>query len=332
MDEREKLYNAIARGLVSAQLDSGQIETVMSVVAVNLDKFEVQARSTELTTVCNDSDQLIRMYLQTILSEGKSVRTVKTYSSTYRLFLNETGRELRDVTTFDIRAWLAKVQMRSSKGNASNYKNQLSALFTWLYEEGVLSINPMDRIKTIKKPKVDKKAFSTIDIDVMRCNSSSVRQRAIVEVLLSSGVRIEEFCNLKISDVDFQKLTIHVDCGKGEKSRTTVIDSLAASCLKKYLASRKDTLPWLFVTDKGEFRKLKADTVRSYLKRMECRICVPDIHPHRFRRTFATTLYRDGVDLVTIQRLMGHSNISTTQRYIDASDIAVEVATKRRCN
>lgn len=331
MDEREKLYNSIARGLVSAHVNSDQIETIMGVVAINLDKVEVQARCTELTTVCQDSDQLIRMYLQTILSEGKSVRTVKTYSNTYRLFLNETARELREVTTFDVRAWLAKVQMRSSKQNAENYRSQLSPLFKWLHEEGALAENPMERIKPVKTPKVDRKAFNTIDIDTMRCNSSTVRQRAMIEVLLSSGVRVEEFCDLKISDIDFQKMTVNVACGKGEKSRTTIIDALAASCLQKYLSTRKDDLPWLFVTERG-CRQTEPDTIRKHLKMMGERVGVDNVHPHRFRRTFATNLYRDGVDLLTIQRLMGHANISTTQRYIDTSDIAVDVAARRRCN
>lgn len=318
MDEREKLYSMIARDLVSVGLDASIASRVMDTIAVNLDKFEVQSRSTELAEVLHDSDEIVYMYLCTLLSEGKSQRTVNVYANTIRLFLNECNKEIREVSTFDIRAWLARVQTRASKRTAENYRSYLSSLFTWCEAEGVISENPMKRIKPVKCEDVKREAFTSIEVDLLRCatNNEAPLHRAIVEVLLSSGVRVEELCDLRKDDIDYATLTINVSCGKGGKQRTTILSPLAVTCLKRYLDSRTDDLEWLFVTSHKPYTKTNPGNIRKMLKRVGFRCGISDIHPHKFRRTFATNAARMGMPMQELQELMGHANLNTTRLYV----------------
>lgn len=138
------------------------------------------------------------------------------------------------------------------------------------------------------------------------------------EVLVSSGVRCAELCSLRISDVDLHTKTVLVKCGKGGKGRKTFISDLAAAHLAKYLSERKDDRPELFLSNYKKGYTTKG--VEHQLNGIAKRAGVENVHPHRFRRTFATNLYRRGMDVHEIQRLMGHTNVNTTLEYIYADE------------
>ncbi len=148
----------------------------------------------------------------------------------------------------------------------------------------------------------------------------------MVEVLVSSGVRCSEFCSLKISDVDLRSKTILVRNGKGGKDRKTFMSDLAAAHLEKYLAERTDDRPELFLSNYKKAYTQKG--VDRQLKNVAKRAGVENVHPHRFRRTFATKLAARGMKLQDIQKLMGHSNPSTTMEYIAISTDQLENAYK----
>lgn len=144
--------------------------------------------------------------------------------------------------------------------------------------------------------------------------------RAVIETLLSSGLRREEMCNLKVSDVDLDKRILTVRHGKGGKDRVVYISDVAAEHIKIYLDKRRIESDVLFVS-KNTGTKYTPGGVLELVMRIGAKAQVDGVHPHRFRRTFASEMYRRGMDINTISKLMGHTNIATTQRYIyTASD------------
>ena len=152
-----------------------------------------------------------------------------------------------------------------------------------------------------------------MEIDKLRSACTNEKERAVVEFLLSTGVRVDEMCKMDVSDVSMTEMTVHVRHGKGGKERITYITPVAVERLSKYLAKRKES-DILFPNKDGN--RMTTWGIRWILKQVAKRAGVEDVHPHRFRRTFATGLAKRGMDVREIQTLLGHSNINTTLEYI----------------
>lgn len=160
--------------------------------------------------------------------------------------------------------------------------------------------------------------FSTIEIDAIRTACKNKKERAIVEFLLASGVRVSELCSIRINDINFDTLSVIVREGKGAKQRKVYINDLASKHLVDYLTTRNVNGDYLFYNKKKE--PLKPGGVRHLLKAIEERAGISNVHPHRFRRTFATGMSNRGMDIQEIGKLLGHSNLDTTLTYVYTSE------------
>ena len=283
-----------------------------------LDKYEVIERATEVSIVDTTSTQYIKMYLGSILTEGKSKRTVKVYSTILKCFMQDLPVPIAEASVFDIRLWLAKQQQSVSLRTCETYRSYLSAFYQWMLREGFIEKNPMSTIKPIQYVEAIKLPFSDVDIDLLRSACNSLRVRAELELMLSCGARVSEVCGLDIADVNFISKEVLIREGKGGKQRTVYINDVSLMHLKQYLATRQDTLPCLFITRRGT--RITKATIEKDLKELSKRSGVINVHPHRCRRTFASTLARKGMSVGAIQKLMGHSNVDTTMCYITLSN------------
>lgn len=135
---------------------------------------------------------------------------------------------------------------------------------------------------------------------------------------MASGVRVSELCSIRLSDINFDTLAVIVREGKGSKQRTVYINELANKHLVEYLTDRNLSGDYLFYNKKRE--KLNPGGVRFLLKEIENRAGINNVHPHRFRRTFATGLANRGMDIQEIGKLLGHANLNTTLTYIYSSE------------
>ena len=156
---------------------------------------------------------------------------------------------------------------------------------------------------------------------MLRSCCRNEKERAIIEVLISSGIRVSELIDLNVNDIDFQKKSVHVRHGKGDKERYTYIDSVACNHLIRYLTSKGIESGALFVSKRS--KRYTAHGIRALLNTIAKRANIPNVHPHRFRRTFATRLAARGMDIQEIQKLMGHANINTTMVYVTMDDTQV---------
>lgn len=235
----------------------------------------------------------------------------------FRKFLGESP--LEKVDYYALRKYLAglKEQKLGAK-SVSRHLSSLRSFFKFLVREGFIASNP---VTSVSSPKCEKRLpqFLTEE-EVLRLietvkprTDSGLRDSAILEIFYSCGLRISELVGLDIADVDFIGGVLKAR-GKGKKERMVPAGDTALSVLKKYIDKRKKQSPALFlnargvrITDRGV-----RGIVMKYLRQAGIR---KGISPHTLRHSFATHLLNRGADLRTVQELLGHANLATTQIY-----------------
>ena len=263
-----------------------------------------------------DNDRYIDMFIDAKRVENLSKRTLSYYEQTIRKCIDYIGKPLRLVDSNDIRRCLswAMVERNCSPTTVNNERRCLSTFFQWLENEDIIRKSPVKRTKALKEEKADKKPFTDEDVAKMRDACANEREKALFELLLSSGMCVGELCGLDISDIDLQGRECEV-LGKGNKRRTCYFSSSAKLHIEHYLAERDDDEPALFVSKKKPARRIERSGIERIVSDLGKRAGVSNVHPHRFRRTMATINLRRGMKLEEIQQLLGHANMDTTLIY-----------------
>lgn len=276
------------------------------------------------------NDHYIRMFLDAKRVENLSVRTIKYYGDTLRACIGYIDRPIRLIDANDIRRCLswALTERKVSPTTANNERRVLSSFFQWLENEDIIRKSPVKRTKSIREERADKKPFSDEDVTRMRESLRDVREKAIFELLLSSGMRVSELCGLDRDDMDMHERECEV-LGKGSKRRMCYFSAAAKLYTKQYLKGRDDSNPALFVAKARPHNRLTVGAVESMMRNLGRRAKVDNVHPHRFRRTFATDKLRRGMKLEEIQQLLGHTNMDTTLIYAKIDREMLKVNARR---
>jgi integrase/recombinase XerC len=257
------------------------------------------------------------------VERNASEYTCQNYLADLERFFRQLGhRRLRDVTPFEIRRFVAHCSsLGESKRSTARRLSCLRSFFRFLCREGTLEQNPAAAIAT---PRLDKRLPSFLDEpQVARLLGippddrwQGLRDRAWLETLYSTGIRVSELVGLNLQDVDEVSGTIIVR-GKGKKERLCPIGETALQAIRVYLARRPKKLqvPYaLFVSQKGS--RLTVRQVDRLVARYVTLADLPQtISPHSLRHSFATHLLERGADLRSVQELLGHASLSTTQIY-----------------
>ena len=259
----------------------------------------------------NYSDHTIRAYLNDLM---------EFYS-----FLESREMELDNIRSRDLNLYLLSLYNKNSKSTVSRKLTTLRSFFTFLVRKEIIKTNPA---KLIPLPKKEKKLPVFLSVDeafqlVQSGNEEGVlvkRDKAILELLYSSGLRVSELSNIKILDIDRSQKVVKVS-GKGNKERIVPYGSKADEALTLYLKARSELNPkedYLFLNNRGT--RLSTRSIERTVKKYAilCGIS-KKISPHSLRHTFATHLLGSGADLRSIQELLGHSSLSTTQKYTHTS-------------
>lgn len=283
-----------------------------------------------------ENKKIVEIYLSNKKLEGLSPRTITYYGDNLHKFIEYEDKPLQDVTTQDIREYFSYVQSLNNCSNCTldNIRRCLNTFFNTINHEGYIQKNPMARIKKIKSAKKVKKPFTDFEIEKMRDELSrtsertksqklfKLRDQALFELLLSSGIRIKECVQLNKSDIDLENKTFIV-LGKGNKERQCYFSAKCQFYLSNYLnfkytgnTKKYADSPALFIS-----KNSRMEGYRFTINGIETRIrelgrkCGVQAHPHKFRRTFATNLVNKGVPIEQIKELLGHSNLDTTMIY-----------------
>ena len=323
-DYKAQLISEVTEALIT-RLDQEDIEAVSDEMHIALRDYEVTRHVTELVKYEGANEMILKRYKACLVIAGKSPKTIKAYERIVVKLFIALQKNYTDMTVSDLRYFLAYEKSRGvSNRTLENTRAQISAFFTWLLDEELIGKNPCRSISPIKFTKEVKLPFSAIEIDAIRSACRTKKERAIVEFLLASGVRVSELCAIRISDINFDTLSVTVREGKGAKQRTVFINDLASKHLVEYLTSRNVNGDYLFYNKRQQ--PLNAGGVRHILKVLEERSGITNVHPHRFRRTFATGLANRGMDIQEIGKLLGHANLNTTLTYVYTSEEKVRTS------
>ena len=304
---------------LAAVLKGDDLDRAVFVVTGLLKDYDLSTASKELILCPHVNENLLNRYCACLSIGGKSDKTIAQYRRTAEKLARASGKNYTDMGVYDIRLFLAEEKQRGvSNTTLENTRANLSAFFQWLLQEDHITKNPLMNIPPIKCPNKVRLPYSTIEIDALRFACRSLKERAIVELLLSTGMRVSELTGLEIQDVNFGEMSIHVRHGKGAKERTVYMTDLARQHLRAYLADRKAFDGAVFLNIEG--KPINPGGVRHVLHELGKRAGVENVHPHRFRRTFATSLANRGMDIQEIRKLLGHTNIDTTMEYVYTSD------------
>lgn len=317
-DYKKQLISDVTEALVT-KLEQDDIDTVSDEMLIALQDYEVTKQAHQIVVYDGYNEMILKRYKACLIIAGRSPKTIDAYERIVKKLFEAVQKNFTDMTVSDLRYFLAYEKSRGvSNRTLENTRVQISAFFTWLLDEELITKNPCRAIAPIKYPKEVRLPFSAIEIDAIRTACRAKKERAIVELLLASGIRVSELCSMRISDINFDTLTIKVREGKGSKQRTVYINELANKHLVEYLTSRNVNGEYVFYNKKKQ--PLNAGGVRHILKTIEERAGVPNVHPHRFRRTFATGLANRGMEIQEIGKLLGHANLNTTLTYVYTSD------------
>ena len=300
-------------------LDNETREKVIDLITRNLREYEVVKAETALVEYQGVNETLLKKYCACLLIGGKSKKTIAQYKRTAEKLFQAVQKNFTDMDVYDIRLFLAIEKQRGvSNRTLENTRANLSAFFQWLHQEDLIPKNPCSNISPIKYTDKVRLPFSSVEIDALRFACKNEKERAIIELLLSSGVRVSELTGMKVQDIDFQKMSVHVTNRKGSKERTTFMNDLARKHLQTYLSERGIFGEYLFYNKQGT--PLNPGGVRHLLNEIGKRATVDNVHPHRFRRTFASGMADRGMNIQEIRKLLGHTNINTTLEYVYTSD------------
>ncbi len=304
---------------VSELLGCDVASRIDNAITLIICKYEVHVKKYEVAEYDDSNLILVRQYASSLKLEGKSDKTIYQYLLAIRLALNGIGKNIRDITTKDIRKYLAEYQERKkiSKSSLDNQRRYLSAFFSWLCTEEFILKNPMLRIKKIKADKIIKKPFSDTDVEKLRSSCKNIKEKALVEFLLTTGCRVSEVSALTIDNVDFIRNEAVV-YGKGAKERKVYISDRAMYWLKKYIESRGILNVSLFLNRNKE--GMTKQNIEVLVKKLGERAGVSNVHPHRFRRTFATNAINKGMKVQNVQAILGHSSLDTTMLYCKVNE------------
>lgn len=321
MTDREILFNDICM-LINDEDQRNRLY-------IMLDKYEITKRETSIALLEEDRNEyLINAFIMGKAVKGCTKRTLHAYQYKLDFIFQYIGKTIDDISTEDIRAYMAKrlYYDKVSKTTVSNEVRYLKSFFNYICTEEMISHNPMLRIESIKQEKYKKEAFTEIELEKMRAHLMTNKDKAIFEVLLSTGCRVTELVNILLSDIKRDEVLIH---GKGEKDRTVYLNAKALWAINEYLAGRKDVNPYLFPGKTGIiYEHIGRGTVEKKVRDIGKKAGVT-AYPHKFRRTCATFALRRGMPIEQVSKMLGHESIDTTQIYLDLSEQDLKIAHKK---
>lgn len=311
-------------------IDNLQAKKLIDVLDSEFAKYEITLKDNSSNSSLSQNTTLLDSFIAAKKIEGCSEKTLKYYQNTIEMMLEHIQKDVRRIVTDDIREYLTAYQQKNniSRVTVDNIRRILSSFFSWLEDEEHIIKSPVRRIHKIKTTINVKETYSDEMIETMRDNCNEIRDLAIIDMLVSTGMRIGEMVKLNKNDINFEERECVV-FGKGNKERMVYFDAKTKLHLKKYIESRSDNNPALFVSLKAPHNRLSIIGIEVRLRKLGQRLGINKVHPHKFRRTLATVAIDKGMPIEQLQRLLGHQRIDTTLQYAMVKQSNVKIAHKK---
>lgn len=330
----EKILEKVIDAMVP-HLDQSQLEHLTNVLYVNFHGVEVQEQCTELVPSGMDGDMAkIKMFVASKKAVNRQDNTLRQYTREIKNMLDFLGKRIEDITGMDLRYYYGV--MRETRGikmsTMQTRLHYLSSFWDFLITEELVHNNPVKKVGLLKLEKVIKKPYSAEEMEALRLNCQTLRDRALVEFLYSTGVRVSELVALNVGDIEMGKQELIV-YGKGSKERKTYLTDGAKFYLRRYLQTRSQEEDLakkpLFETLDKPHDRLTVAGVQYMLRQLGQRAKVSNVHPHRFRRTIATDLLGRGMPIEQVKTFLGHEKLDTTMIYCTVKEESVHASHRK---
>ena len=309
---KQRFINDVLQEMLP-HLNNAQSEKLQEVLQYLLFNYEITENRT------NDSDiqtDFVELFIAAKKIEGCSEKSLKYYKKTITTMLESVNKNIKHIVTDDIRIYLTNYQEKKNAGKVTidNIRRILSSFFSWLEDEDYILKSPVRRIHKVKTAKVVKDIYTDETLELMRDNCTTKRDLAMIDLLASSGIRVGELVSLDREDINFNERECVV-FGKGSKERLVYFDARTKIHLQNYLDERSDNNSALFVSLKAPHERLQIGGVETRLRELGKKLNLIKVHPHKFRRTLATSAIDKGMPIEQVQQLLGHQKIDTTMHY-----------------
>lgn len=301
------------------------LQILERVLAEELVKVVMEEITTLPAEVKDSVDDQNKYIIQLFLYKKKKLKegTKYNYLNSIKRLITLIYKPLNQIDEIDIYRfldWYENHNGNTGKKNqpvtVNNERRNLCAFYSWMRKEKMIAYNPVESIepqKVIRKP-ID--YFRPEEIAKLKDGCETLRERAIVEVLRSTGARVGEVVEITKDMINWETGDILILSEKGERYRTIYLDPEARYHLHKYLNSREDYTPQLFVHTRKPYKSLSTCGVRMILKDIAARVDITSrVYPHKLRKTLGMNLKNSGVDIGTIQEILGHAGPEVTAAY-----------------
>ena len=330
---KETVIKKIVNGM-QGMLTQEELECLGIVVRKALSACEVVEVSGAELQQGKDNAALLDVFISAKKIEGCSEKTLQYYKSSIEKLVMAVGKNVCETNTNDIRCYLADLQEKRglSKVTMDNLRRIYSSFFSWLEDEDYITKSPVRRIHKVRTDALVKEVLTDENIEVLRDSCHELRDIAMIDLLLSTGMRVGELVRINREDIDFQERQCVV-FGKGNKEREVYFNARAKIHLKKYLEQRTDDNPALFVSLKSPYNRLTINGVEVRLRKLGAQANIATkVHPHKFRRTLATMAIDKGMPIEQVQKMLGHVKIDTTMHYAMVNQANVKIAHRKFIN
>lgn len=309
-----------------------QLNKLKESLIMNFERVEFIAKTDELKhqEELDENKAMIESFISSKQIEGCSDRTIKYYKEIIDKFNDNFDKSIKKITTEEIRSYLSNYKEMSTCGSTTidNIRRVLSSFFSWLEDEDYIIKSPIRRIHKIKTPTTVKEVLTDENLEKLRDECENIRDLSLIELLISTGMRVGELVNLNISNLNFEDRSCIV-LGKGNKEREVYFDAKTKLHLKEYISKRNDTNDALFVSLREPHQRLSVSGIELIVRNLGVNTNINKVHPHKFRRTLATMAIDKGMPVEQVQKLLGHVKIETTMHYAMVNQSNVKISHRK---
>lgn len=309
-----------------------QLNKLKESLIINFEGVEFVVKTDELKhqEELDENKNMINSFISSKQVEGCSERTIKYYKEIIEKFVNSFDKSIKQISTNNIRNYLSNYKDNSSCGSTTidNIRRVLSSFFSWLEDEDYIIKSPVRRIHKIKTAVVVKEVLTDENLEKLRDECENIRDLSLIELLISTGMRVGELVNLNINSLNFEDRSCIV-LGKGNKEREVYFDAKTKLHLKEYISKRNDSNEALFVSMKEPHQRLSISGIELIIRTLGINSNINKVHPHKFRRTLATMAIDKGMPVEQVQKLLGHVKIETTMNYALVNQSNVKISHRR---
>lgn len=323
---KEVIISDVLQAMLPA-LDNGQLKMLQEALNHALNGVQIVERRDESSP---QNEEILDKFIAAKRIEGCSEKSLFYYRNTIAIMLQKINKQIRHIVTDDLREYLTNYQVENgiSRVTVDNIRRILSSFFSWLEDEDYILKSPVRRIHKVKATMCVKETYTDEELELMRDNCDNARDLAIIDMLISTGMRVGEMVLLNKQDINFTERECVV-LGKGDKERTVYFDARTKIHLQNYLLSRTDGNEALFVSVKKPYNRLLIGGIETMIRNLGNKVRVEKAHPHKFRRTLATGAIDRGMPIEQLQQLLGHKRIDTTLMYAMVKQSNVKMAHRK---